>query len=246
VKVQLLVSEWCASCHQAERIWREVAEERDFEFEVLDMGQPEGRELATRLRLRSVPSTVIDGELRAVGVQDRPGALALVAAAPPKAASALRHVGLGMARSARLAVLSSVVYLFLAGAALPVYGGLFAPGTARGAPLHLFTLGFLVFMTYGLGEHMLPRFTGNPIRAGAMVWVQFALAHAGVWALVLGLWFAIVPLTVAGGVCAWSALALFVIRIWPVLWPRGSAAPSDRAGAGADPRQGDGPGIDLG
>lgn len=168
--MQLLVSERCASCHQTERIWREAAEERDFEFEVLDMGQPEGRELATRPHLRSVPSTVIDGELRAVGVQSRQEALALVAGAPPKAARALPHVGLGMARGARLAVLSSVFYLFLAGTALPVYGGLFAPGAAWVAPLHVFTLGFLVFMIYGLGEHMLPRFTGNPIRAGAAAW----------------------------------------------------------------------------
>lgn len=220
MKVQLLVSEWCTSCHDAERIWREVAEERDFDFEVLDMGQPEGRELATRLRLRSVPSTVVDGELRAVGVQSRQEALALVAGAPPKAASAVHHVGLGMAPSARLSVLSAVGYLFVAGAALPVYGGLFAPGAARVAPLHVFTLGFLVFMVYGLGEHMLPRFTGNPIRSGAAAWAQFGFAHLGVWALVSGFWFAYPPLAAAGGICAWLGLALFAARIWPVLWPR--------------------------
>ena len=29
MKVELLVSEWCASCHQAEKVWRQVSEERD-------------------------------------------------------------------------------------------------------------------------------------------------------------------------------------------------------------------------
>lgn len=228
MKVQLLVSEWCASCHQAERVWREVAEERDFEFAVLDMGQPEGRELATRLRLRSVPSTVVDGTLRAVGVQSRQEALALVAAALPKATSAVHHVGLGMARSARVSVLSAVAYLLLAGAALPVYGGLFAPGPARLAPLHVFTLGFLMFMVYGLGEHMLPRFTGNPIRTGTAVWSQFTLAHLGVAGLVGGFWFGCTPLAAAGGACAWGALAVFTARVWPVLWPGRSRGPGAR------------------
>ena len=171
MKVELLVSDWCQSCHLAERVWREVAEERDIEFAVVDMGQLEGRALASRLHLKSVPSTVIDGELKAVGVQTKEQALALIAGAPRKASST-HHVGLGMERTSRIAVLSSMLYLFAAGSSLVLRGGLFAAGTARVAPLHLYTLGFLVFMVYGMGEHMLPRFTGNPIRLGALAWTD--------------------------------------------------------------------------
>ncbi|HQU14768.1 MAG: hypothetical protein B7Z66_03945 [Chromatiales bacterium 21-64-14] len=224
MKVQLLVSEWCTSCHLAEKVWREVSEERDIEFEVLDMGQPEARELVSHLRLKSVPSTLIDGVLKAVGVQTKTQALELVGTAPPKAASHKHHVGLGMARSSRIAVLSSVIYLFLAGGSLVMNGGLFASGPARVAPLHLFTLGFLVFMVYGLGEHMLPRFTGNAIWVGTTAWAQITLAHLGVLGLVLGFWLRLSPLTVAGAACAWSALLLFTVRLWPVLWPRGGPA----------------------
>ncbi len=218
MKVQLLVSEWCAPCHQAEKIWRAVAEERAIEFAVLDVGQPEGRALIGRLRVRSIPALVIDGELKGIGVQSREEALRLVASAPLRAASAERHVGLGLETSSRIAILSAAAYLVIAGAALPFFGGLLADGPARPAPLHVFTLGFVTFMVYGLGEHMLPRFTGNPIRQGWWVGVQLGLAHAGVLALAAGFWWSIFPLTIAGAAAAWLALFLFTVRLWPVLW----------------------------
>lgn len=224
MKVQLLVSEWCAPCHQAEKIWRAVAEERAIEFEVLDVGQPEGRALVGRLRVRSIPALVIDGELKGIGVQSREEALGLVAQALPRAASAERHVGLGLGTSSRIALLSAAAYLVLAGAALPFYGSLFADGPARPAPLHVFTLGFVTFMVYGLGEHMLPRFTGNPIRQGWWTGAQLVLAHAGVLALAAGFWWSIFPLTITGAAAAWLAFLLFTARLWPVLW-RTSEAP---------------------
>lgn len=217
MKVQLLVSEWCANCHQAERVWREVAAQRAFDFEVLDMAQPEARTLVSRLRLKSVPAVVIDGALQAVGVQTLQQVSALVAAAPPKTEDAVQHAGLSLAASSRAYVLSAVAYLVLAGAATAYFGGLFASGPARPAPLHLFTLGFMVFMIYGLGEHMLSRFTGRALRMGAFTWVQFGLAHAGVLGLVTGLAMQRQALALGGGVLAWSALALFLVRIAPLL-----------------------------
>lgn len=221
MKVELLVSEWCASCHQAEKIWREVAEARDFEFAVVDMGQPEGKALVSRLRLKTIPALVVDGELKAIGVQSRAEALALVSSAPPKRSTEVRHVGLGMERSSRIAVLASMAYVTLAGAALPVFGGLFANGAARPAPLHVWTLGFVVFLIYGLAEHMLPRFTANPIRLGVWPWLQQGLTHAGVWLLVGGLWWGQYTVATVGAVLAWTGLAIFAGRLWPVLWPRG-------------------------
>ncbi len=226
MKVQLLVSEWCAACHQAEQVWRDIARQRDIDFAVVDMGQPEGKALVSRLRLKTIPALVIDGELKAIGIQSPQDALALVATAPPKSDSATQHIGLGMESSSRLAVLAAATYLFLAGAALPVYGGLFAPGAARIAPLHVFTLGFLVFLIYGLGEHMLPRFTGNPIRLGAWAWLQQGISHLGLWALVGGLYTGWHALVLSGAVLAWCGLLAFSVRLWPVLWPRHDATDS--------------------
>lgn len=220
MKVQLLVSDWCASCHQAEKVWREVSEERDFDFGVVDMGQPEGKELVSRLRLKTIPALVVDDKLVAIGVQSKQQALDIVAAAPSKAASRLHHVGLSMALSGRVAVHSSMAYLIAAGGFLAFNGSFFLSGFARAAPLHLFTLGFLTFMIYALAEHMLPRFTGNPIRMGSIVWWQLGLAHGGLLGLVSGFVSGLRWLSLAGAALAWAALLLFVVRIWPVLLPR--------------------------
>lgn len=69
MKVQLLVSKWCPSCPQAETIWREAAEKRPMDLEILDVADKAGREVVSRLRIKTVPAVVIDGSLKAVGVQ---------------------------------------------------------------------------------------------------------------------------------------------------------------------------------
>ena len=84
MKVQLLVSESCAPCDQAEKVWRQVAAERALDFSVVDLAGPEGRTLADRLRLRTIPALVIDGRLIAIGVQSPEEARALVTRAPTR------------------------------------------------------------------------------------------------------------------------------------------------------------------
>lgn len=219
MKVELLVSEWCASCHQAEKVWRQVSEERDFEFSVVDMGQPEGKALVSRLRLKTIPALIVDGTLVGIGVQPLDEARRIVAAAPSKQTGATRHVGLAMSLTGRVAVHSSMLYLVLGGLALPFHGSLFLDGYARPAALHLFTLGFLVFLIYALGEHMLPRFTGNPIRLGAVAWAQLAIAHVGAGLLVAGFFLTSPMMSAIGGALAWLAFLVFFLRLWPVLWP---------------------------
>lgn len=87
MKVEVLVSHWCPTCPAAEAVWRQVAAERDVELAVVDLSRPEGRELAGRLHVRTVPSTVVDGVLRSVGVPTPDEARALVAAAPARSAT---------------------------------------------------------------------------------------------------------------------------------------------------------------
>jgi glutaredoxin len=69
MKVQLLVSETCVPCSQAEKVWRQVAAERALDFSVINLADPEGRRLADDLQLRTIPAVVIDGVLVAIGVQ---------------------------------------------------------------------------------------------------------------------------------------------------------------------------------
>lgn len=82
MKVQLLVSDSCAPCDQAEKIWRRVAAERELDFSLLDLAEPEGKALADRLQLKAIPALVVDGVLVAIGVQSPDEARALVVRAP--------------------------------------------------------------------------------------------------------------------------------------------------------------------
>lgn len=220
MKVQLLVSEWCAPCRGAEETWQQVARQKSIAFEVLDVGQREGRAVVARVGLKTVPATVIDGTLRHVGVPTLAEALAFVAAAPDKAAGGAQFVGMTLGASSQWAIASAAVYLALAGSALVFGGGIPGDEPWRAAALHAFGLGFATFVVFGLGEHMLPRFTGAPIRGGWLGWLQQGLAHAGTLLLVAGLASGHRPVALLGGSLAWAALAIFAGRLAPVLRQR--------------------------
>ena len=217
MKVQLLVSEWCMPCRDAEQVWRRVGQNKAFAFEVLDVGQPEGRAVVSRLGVRTVPSTVIDGVLTHLGVPTPKEAAEFVASAPDRASGGAQHVGLTLEATSAWAIAAAAVYLALAGAALVFGGGISGDAPWRAAALHAFGLGFAAFMVFGLGEHLLPRFTGAPIRGGAAAWAQQALAHAGTLLLIAGFAADARALALAGGTLAWAALALFAARLAPVL-----------------------------
>ena len=220
MKVELLVSEWCASCHQSEKIWREVTEEKDIEFAVLDMAQPEGRALVSQLRLKTIPALVIDGELKGIGVQTFAEARAWVAAAPAKQKTDMQHAGLSLSLDNRLFMLGAMIYLMLGGLGLVINGALLSDGPARPVALHLVTGGFMLMLVYGLGAHMLPRFTGNPILMGVWPWIQMGLVHAGLLAYSAGFLAGVYLVVIAGGALIWLSLLVFTVRIWPVLWPK--------------------------
>lgn len=101
LKVQLLVSEWCAPCRGAEEVWQQIAQKKAIAFEVLDVGQREGRAIVANLGVKTVPATVIDGILKHVGVPTTREAMEFVAAAPDKAAGMARYVGMTLAPSSR-------------------------------------------------------------------------------------------------------------------------------------------------
>lgn len=195
-----------------------LAAERDFEFAVLDLNQTAGRELAHRLRVRTIPAVVIDGELKAVGVQSPAEARQMVAAAPPRHA-ARRHAGITLSVDNRWFVSSAMLWFMACAFWLAWQGTLLADGVLRGIGLHLFAAGFVQTLVYGLGAHMLPRFTGRPIASGTVAWLQFGLHQIGLLAFLGGLSAGLQALTVTGGILGWLALAIFAMRIWPLLWP---------------------------
>ena len=220
MKVELLVSEWCPTCPQAEQVWRAVAAERDFEFAVVDLAQPEGRELAQRLRIRTIPALVVDGELKAVGVQSPSEAHRMVAAAPPRRRASPRHAGMMLSVDNRWFVSVAMVYFIASGAWLAWHGALVTDDELRPVGVHLFTAGFVQSLIYGLGAHMLPRFTGNPIAMGALPWIQFGSLNGGLLLFLGATAAAASGAMLAGGALIWLSFAIFTWRVWPVLWPR--------------------------
>lgn len=220
IQVELLVSEWCASCHQAEKVWAQVAKEKEINFSVVDMGQPEGRALVSRLRLKTIPAVVIDGELKGLGVHTLAEAREWVATAPAKLQTDMQNAGIALSLDNRLFVMAAMIYLALGGIGLLVNGALLSDGPSRPVALHLVTVGFMLMLFYGLGAHMLPRFTANPIRMGYWPWLQMGLAHAGMIAYAVGFLAGWLTLIVAGGIGILLSLCVFTWRIWEVLWPR--------------------------
>jgi len=219
MKIELLVNSGCSACAQAEAIWRLVADERELELAVLDIAQTAGAARVAQLALKAVPALLVDGELKAVGVVCLEDARQLTQAAPLKAHAMLSRMGMFFSRENRWFIVSAQIYLMLAGIGLVLNGSLLSDSASRPAFLHLFTLGFMLFMIYGLGAHMLPRFTGNPLVEGsAGAWLQMGLAHLGVTAYAAGYLAGWQALTLGGAVCAWGSLLIFSLRVWPVLW----------------------------
>lgn len=87
------------------------------------------------------------------------------------------------------------------------------PALALRAHAHLMLVGFVGMMIFGVGLHVLPRFTGHDLFSERMADAQFWVANAGLIAMVLG-WLASVPsLAVAGGALLWLGFALFALNV---------------------------------
>ncbi|MBU6484524.1 MAG: thioredoxin family protein [Betaproteobacteria bacterium] len=228
MRVQLLVSEWCVPCRGAEQVWRAVAQRKDVAFEVLDVGQPEGRAIVARLGVKTVPSTVIDGELKHLGVPSIHEAVDLVAAAPDRnpAVADSHYVGLSLEATSAWGIASSAIYLALAGTSLVFGGGIAGEAPWRAAALHAYGMGFVAFVVLGLGEHLVPRFTGAPIRGAGLAWIQFGLVHAATLMMVAGFLADVRGLSLVGGVAAMGAFGVFAWRLVPVLRHRGGVEAS--------------------
>lgn len=87
------------------------------------------------------------------------------------------------------------------------------PGNVPRLHGHVMLLGFITMMIYGVGLHVLPRFSGRSLYSERLATAQFYAANAGLWLLAAG-WLALRPwLVVAGGVVTWAAMLLFAVNI---------------------------------
>jgi len=82
-------------------------------------------------------------------------------------------------------IIMSIVYL-----AISSLFGIFMIQSDRWLALkfvhsHLMLIGWVSFMIYGVGYHILPRFTGRPLKSPAMGEAQFWLANLGLVGMVV-------------------------------------------------------------
>jgi hypothetical protein len=83
--------------------------------------------------------------------------------------------------------------------------------------LHLFTAGFIAFLILGVAEHMLPRFTGHPIRGGWLQAAQGVLLHVGLWGMAAGLLWSQRPVAAAGALLLWGGVVTAAARLLPLV-----------------------------
>ncbi len=93
------------------------------------------------------------------------------------------------------------------------------PALALRAHAHLMLVGFVAMMIFGVGLHVLPRFTGRTLFSERLADAQFALANLGLLAMVAG-WLAGARVAaVTGGALLWTAFALFAINVVATVRP---------------------------
>lgn len=87
------------------------------------------------------------------------------------------------------------------------------PALALRAHAHLMLAGFVGMMIFGIGLHVLPRFTGRPLFSERLADAQFALANLGLVTMVVG-WLAIVPVAAStGGALLWAGFVAFAVNV---------------------------------
>ena len=87
------------------------------------------------------------------------------------------------------------------------------PGLALRAHAHLMLVGFVGMMIFGIGLHVLPRFTGRALYSERLADAQFALANLGLLALLAG-WLGGVPVAATtGGLLLWLGFVAFAVNV---------------------------------
>ncbi|MEJ2060034.1 MAG: cbb3-type cytochrome c oxidase subunit I [Gammaproteobacteria bacterium] len=87
------------------------------------------------------------------------------------------------------------------------------PGNIPRLHAHLMLLGFMAMMVYGVGLHVLPRFSGRPLYSERLANLQFYAANLGLWLMAVG-WLLLSPVFLAlGGLLSWLGIGLFTVNV---------------------------------
>ncbi|MHB1604833.1 MAG: glutaredoxin family protein [Leptospirales bacterium] len=82
VKVSVIYATWCPSCPATKSFWKKLKNEIPFEYEEIDIDSDQGRELALRHKIKSVPTTLVNGRSYFVGIPEKSRALQVLKSSP--------------------------------------------------------------------------------------------------------------------------------------------------------------------
>lgn len=87
------------------------------------------------------------------------------------------------------------------------------PALALRAHAHLMLVGFAGMMIFGIGLHVLPRFTGRPLYSERLADANFLLANVGLPLMVFG-WLGSLPAAArTGGLLLWASFLAFALNV---------------------------------
>lgn len=78
MKVTLIHADWCPVCQATKKLWNELKNEYNFDYEEVSLTSPQGLDYVKKLSLHSVPATLMDGKLVFLGLPERGKAIEAV------------------------------------------------------------------------------------------------------------------------------------------------------------------------
>ncbi|MEJ5306702.1 MAG: thioredoxin family protein [candidate division WOR-3 bacterium] len=69
-KVTLLVGNWSKESQEVKEIWLRLKKSKKFELKILDVSTKEGAEVMDRYEISVIPITIIDDEIKFIGIPD--------------------------------------------------------------------------------------------------------------------------------------------------------------------------------
>ncbi len=87
------------------------------------------------------------------------------------------------------------------------------PGNVPRMHGHIMLIGFVSMMIYGVGLHVLPRFSGRALFSERLATWQLYVCNAGLWVMSAG-WLADAhALVLVGGAVSWIGIGMFAFNI---------------------------------
>ncbi|MHB8347194.1 MAG: hypothetical protein ACYDHM_08415 [Acidiferrobacterales bacterium] len=97
------------------------------------------------------------------------------------------------------------------------------PGDVARLHGHIMLLGFIAMMIYGVGLHVLPRFSGNPLFSERMANWQLYVSNIGLWLMSAGWIASLNRLVLIGGMVSWVGIGMFALNIMLTVKSHGPA-----------------------